>query len=78
MDGETIRAWANSRSAAKRIAADLALKIKAGRIERYSDLPSTESLAAEWEVSADTVLRAKRALAGHKLARVEGGRYIVA
>jgi DNA-binding GntR family transcriptional regulator len=74
----TIKAWENSDALTKRIAASLARKINMGEIHRYAELPSSETLADQWDASGRTALRAKALLAEHGLLTKEHGTYYVA
>ena len=74
-----IREWAGSGSVAKRIAADLAGMISAGKLERFASLPGGGELARKWSVSLGTVTRAKRLLADRGLVELaRDRRYYVA
>jgi len=76
---DEIQEWANSGSAAKRIAADLATMITTGRLERFANLPDREELASTWNVSVETITRAKRLLADYGLVKLTQDRnYYVA
>lgn len=55
-----IEQWDRSTCLAENIAADLAIGIRSARL---SSLPSSRSIAIEWDVSPRTVRRAKRLLA---------------
>jgi DNA-binding GntR family transcriptional regulator len=57
-----IQAWSRDRSVARRIAASLAVDIKAGKFGRYAELPPTFDLAVALSVSTSTVGSAKRLL----------------
>jgi DNA-binding GntR family transcriptional regulator len=74
-----IREWVQSGSVTKRIAADLAIMISTGKLERFANLPDGDELARKWSVSAGTVTRAKRLLADHGLIKLtRDRRYYVA
>lgn len=78
LSDEEIRWWAYDGSVAKRIAADLAARIKSGKLNRWDELPDSGTLAKKWETSLRTVSRAKRLLAGRGMARKQANRYYVA
>lgn len=57
---QQIRQWDDSSHLTENIAADLAIGI---RTSRLTSLPSSQSLAIQWDVSERTARRAKRLLA---------------
>jgi DNA-binding GntR family transcriptional regulator len=75
-DDEIIE-WAYSRNIANQIAADLANKIRSGKLNRWDDLPDNDELARMWDTSMRTVLRAKKLLSDKGLIRMAGNRYCV-
>jgi DNA-binding GntR family transcriptional regulator len=75
---EEIRAWSSGPSVTRKIAADLATRIRTGKLERYAELPSSIALAREWGAAERTVTRAKRLLFDHGLIGKAGTGYYVA
>jgi DNA-binding GntR family transcriptional regulator len=74
---QTITDWENGRSIVNQVAASLARRILAGTIPPCAELPSNQSLAAKWDTSIRTVIRAKALLAEHGALRREAGVYRV-
>lgn len=59
VDDELIKTWGDSPSLPCNIASDLAIGIRDGRLKA---VPATGDVAAEWDTSERTVLRAKKLL----------------
>jgi DNA-binding GntR family transcriptional regulator len=78
MDENLIKQWAASPNVTRQIAADIARKIASGQLARWDELPRNAETADDYGVSARTVSRAKKLLAGQALATKAGGVYVVA
>ncbi len=77
ISNEEIREWASSASVAKKIAADLAVRISKGQLTRWNDLPARAVLADDYGVTVRTVARAMKLLADNAMVQKAGGRYYV-